>query len=205
MTFRRKLSLQCSRSRIKMPLQNTHKLKKFAVTAGLDLLAALLIVIFILQAFRIPSGSMEPMLKAGDRIIVFKPVYGLRIPFSGKKIFRFFSPARGKPVVFRFPKDETQFFIKRCAGLPGDIVEIKTGRLFVNGLEQREPYAVHNAAGSGPEDFGPYKVPEGYWFMLGDNRDASFDSRYWGPVGAEDLIGKPLCVYWPLNRLRMIK
>jgi len=183
------------------------KLKRFLLWAALDLLAALLIVVFILQAFRIPSGSMEPMLKSGDRILVFKPVYGFRIPFTGKKVLRFFSPARGRPVVFRFPKDETQSFIKRCIGLPGDLIEIKSGKLFVNGLEVPEPYAVHYSAGSNisGEAFGPYKVPEGRWFMLGDNRDSSFDSRYWGPVGEEDLTGTPLCVYWPLERLRIIK
>jgi len=207
LTCRRKPFLPYLRLRTKMSRENIDKFKKFALNAILDLLAALLIVIFILQAFRIPSGSMEPLLKAGDRILVFKPVYGFRLPFTGKKVLRFFSPKRGKPVVFRFPKDETQFFIKRCLGLPGDILELKAGKLLVNGLEITEPYAAHYSAGSKTSrmDFGPYKVPEGRWFMLGDNRDSSFDSRYWGPVGEEDLTGTPLCVYWPLERLRIIK
>ena len=185
--------------------ENPYKLKRIATYAALDLLAAVLIVIFVLQAFRIPSGSMEPMLRAGDRILVFKPVYGFRIPFTDRKILSFSVPARGTAVVFRFPKDRTQFFIKRCMGLPGDIIEIKAGRLFVNGLAEPDRRAVHSAlsgssTGNGHE-FGPYKVPEGCWFMLGDNRDESFDSRYWGPVNTEDLVGLPFCVYWPLNRL----
>ena len=205
MTFRRKLSLPSLRLRTKMSPVTARKLKMAAVRFAACLLIAVFTAVFIVQAFRIPSGSMEPLLKAGDRILVFKPVYGFRIPFSGKKILSFSAPERGKPVVFRFPKDNEAVFIKRCMGLPGDLIEIKTGRLFVNGIEQAEPYVVHTGTPYASGSFGPYRVPPGRWFMLGDNRDESFDSRYWGPVGAEYLIGKPFCVYWPLNRLRAIK
>jgi len=205
LTFLRKPSLPFSRLRTKMSRENIGKLKILAVQSAACLLIAVFISAFILQAFRIPSGSMEPLLKAGDRILVFKPVYGFRIPFTGKKILSFFTPERGWPVVFRFPKDNEAIFIKRCMGLPGDIVEIKTGRLFVNGIEQAEPYAVHSGSPSASGSFGPYRVPQNCWFMLGDNRDESFDSRYWGPVSSEGLIGNPLCIYWPFRRWGAIK
>ncbi len=188
-----------------MSRENIDRIKRLAAGFLSCLLIAVFTAVFIIQAFRIPSGSMEPLLKAGDRILVFKPVYGFRIPFSGKKILSFFRPERGKPVVFRFPKDSEEIFIKRCMGLPGDIIELKSGRLFVNGVEQAESYAFHSGTPSAPGDFGPYRVPHNCWFMLGDNRDESFDSRYWGPVRTEDLIGNPFLVYWPLSRCRAVK
>lgn len=207
---------------------------------------AALIMNFVVQAFKIPSGSMRPTLIEGDHLFVNKFIYGFRIPFTDTRVLPFTKVKRGQIVVFIAPaqalaswereKGITKDFIKRCIGLPGDIIEIKNKKVFVNGKESVEPYAhyfetdVHQApklyssmdeyqkawemgsfvqeklfTGTVRDNFGPIKVPPSCYFVMGDNRDGSLDSRFWGPLPDKFLKGTALVLYWPLNRIKIIK
>jgi signal peptidase I len=212
------------------------------------LLAAVLMY-FVIQAFKIPSGSMESTLLIGDHLFVNKFIYGVRVPFSGKRLFPLRAVKRGDIVVFRFPVDDphelhcgnVQYrkdFIKRVIALPGDTVEVKAGRVILNGKpDPEEPYAQYVDGSNrmpAPErakqlsreqyqkiwqghdldrelqdvqrdHFGPVTVPPGAYFAMGDNRDRSCDSRYWGPVETKYLKGKAWFIYWPPSRMRLVR
>ncbi|MHB8483565.1 MAG: signal peptidase I, partial [Nitrospiria bacterium] len=133
---------------------------------------ALIVMTFVIQAFKIPSGSMIPTLKVGDHIFVLKFIYGVKIPFSDTILFHTWAPKRGDVVVFKYPRDENTDFIKRLIGEPGDTIEIKNKQLFVNGEAMKESYIVHSdpAVLQDRDNFGPITVPEGKYFMMGDNR-----------------------------------
>lgn len=166
------------------------------------ILLALFIRTFVVQAFKIPSGSMLPTLLIGDHLLVNKFIYGLRIPFSGKVLVPYKNPARGDVVVFRYPKDKSIDYIKRVVGTPGDTVEIRTKKLFINGEQVQDAHAhistpaVLNAASSPRDNYGPVLVPDGRVFVMGDNRDNSYDSRFWGFVDQKDILGKAFILYW---------
>ena len=165
------------------------------------LLLALFIRSFVVQAFKIPSGSMLPTLQIGDHILVNKFVYGVRVPYFGTLIVPVGKPRRGDVVVFIYPQDEDKDFIKRVVGVEGDSVEVRDKRLFVNGEPVADPYARFAEGEDGrtvaPRDnFGPFKVPAGYIFVMGDNRDRSYDSRFWGPVSLDKVKGKAFLIYW---------
>jgi signal peptidase I len=166
------------------------------------LAVALFIRTFIVQAFKIPSGSMLPTLQIGDHILVDKLAYGLRVPYLGRRILSFGNPARGDVVVFVYPVDPTKDFIKRVIGLPGDVVAIRDKRVFVNGMRQPDMHAyfadgLENAGGGRPRDeFGPVTVPPDHIFVMGDNRDRSYDSRFWGFVSLDEIKGKAFLIYW---------
>jgi signal peptidase I len=181
----------------------------FAVAAVL----ALIIRTFILQAYKIPSGSMEPTLLIGDHILVNKLAYGLRMPDSlfglrmeglglGHYIIRFGTIHRGDVVVFVFPRDRTKDFIKRVVALANDQVEVRGTQVYINGQLAADPHAHYtkSAAGVGTSrvygDFGPRVVPPGKLFVMGDNRDLSYDSRFWGFVDVRDVEGRALIIYW---------
>lgn len=165
-------------------------------------LLALFIRTFVVQAFKIPSGSMLPTLLIGDHLLVNKFIYGLRIPFSGKILIPYKQPKHGDVVVFRYPKDRSIDYIKRVIGTPGDTVEIRTKKLFINGKQVPDSHAhmsspaVLNAASSPRDNFGPVLVPEGRIFVMGDNRDNSYDSRFWGFVDQQDILGRAFILYW---------
>lgn len=150
---------------------------------------AILIRAFLFQPFYIPSGSMEPTLQIQDHIIVNK--FG----------YRFWEPQRGDIVVFKYPLNPKKDFVKRLIGKPGERVELRNSRLIVNGKETPEKYL---SAGLRYPDFGPVLVPENSYLMLGDNRNNSDDSRVWGPLPRENIIGKSILVYWPLGRIEML-
>lgn len=190
------------------------------------LVVALFLRYFVLQAYRIPSGSMEDTLLPGDFLLVFKPIYGIEIPYTQIKFFQFAKPSRGDIVIFRFPLDPSKDFVKRCIGLPGDTVEIRNKIVYINGKKIFEPYAIHKDPRTIPplidtenefarrefqrmweerelideprvrDNFGPVVIPEGNYFVLGDNRDNSSDSRFWGPVPKKYLKGIPLIIYF---------
>lgn len=166
------------------------------------ILLALFIRTFVVQAFKIPSGSMLPTLLIGDHLLVNKFIYGLRIPFSGKVLLPYKKPARGDVVVFRYPKDKSIDYIKRVIGTPGDTIEIRTKKVFINGQAVEDSHAhissaaVLNAASSPRDNLGPILVPEGRIFVMGDNRDNSYDSRFWGFVDQKDILGKAFILYW---------
>ncbi len=165
-------------------------------------LLALFIRTFIVQAFKIPSGSMLPTLLIGDHLLVNKFSYGVRLPFDGRMLIPLGKPERGEVVVFRFPKDRSIDYIKRVVAVPGDTIEIRDKQLFINGEPVADPHAyvssptILQRAASPRDNFGPVTVPEGRVFVMGDNRDNSYDSRFWGFVEERDILGKAFILYW---------
>jgi signal peptidase I len=175
---------------------------------------ALFVRTFAVQAFKIPTGSMETNLLIGDHLLVNKLVYSPSgIPFEerllGKRRI-----ARGHVVVFKFPEDPARDFIKRVVGLPGEKVEIRNKRIFIDGVPLDEPY-VHFlrpprveedledlGSGDGVDDWGPRTVPPGQLLVLGDNRDNSRDSRFWGFLPEDQVKGRALMVYWSYEASR---
>ena len=170
------------------------------------LVLALIIRTFVVQAFKIPSGSMEPTLEIGDHILVNKFIYGIKIPFTHINLFPWENPRRGNVIVFIYPLEPDKDFIKRVIGVEGDTVRIINKKLFINGAEVPDPHAVYKEDLILPGDmqkrdnFGPVTVPKGNLFVLGDNRDRSLDSRFWGFVPLEDVRGKAFMIYWSWDR-----
>ncbi|WP_051360811.1 signal peptidase I [Desulfuromonas sp. TF] len=173
---------------------------------------ALIIRTFVVQAFKIPSGSMEDTLLIGDHLLVNKFIYGMQVPFSDTRFLSLRHPERGDIIVFEFPDDEDKSyfkrrdFIKRVIGTPGDTVEVRDKKVYVNGELYRIPQEVHKDPGLqppnyGPRDFtGPVKVPPGQYFVMGDNRDHSYDSRFWGFVEESKIKGLAFIKYWSWDR-----
>jgi len=171
-------------------------------------LIALVIRIFLIEPFKIPTGSMRNTLLEGDIILVNKLLYGARIPVIGWRTPEITKPKRGDVIVFIYPEDPKKNFIKRLIGLSGDTVEIKNGTIYINStplvdalFNQRYYY---NRGDFGRES-QKVLVPENSYFVLGDNSASSQDSRYWGFVPKKNLIGKALLIYWPPQRIRMIE
>jgi len=165
------------------------------------LILALLIRTFVVQAFKIPSGSMIPTLLIGDHILVNKFLYGTQIPFTDKKILIFREPEKGDVIVFKYPENPTKDFIKRVIATEGDTIEEKNKVVYVNGEPVTETYAYHYDptmhSGSDPRDtFGQIRVPKDKIFVMGDNRDHSYDSRFWGFVDEKEVKGKAFIIYW---------
>ena len=176
--------------------------KEYVEAIVVAILLALFIRTFVVQAFKIPSGSMLPTLQIGDHLLVNKFIYGLRMPFSGKLLVPWKNPVRGDVVVFRFPKDRKIDYIKRVVAVAGDKVEIVDKRLMINDAEVVDLQAhfatsdVIKASASPRDNFGPVTVPEGKIFVMGDNRDNSYDSRFWGFVDLTDIRGRAFILYW---------
>jgi len=174
------------------------------------LVIAIVIQTFIIQAFKIPSGSMIPTFKVGDRIFVYKFLYSARVPFVNFRlpILDVRQPKRGDIIVFSSPEDPRKDFVKRLIAVGGETVAIRDGKIFVNGKEIGLPAAAsvyyYNAGDYGGEGRG-VTVPAGCYFTLGDNSANSRDSRYWGFVPRKNLIGKAVFIYWPLYRIKVIK
>jgi signal peptidase I len=166
------------------------------------LILATVIKAFFFQAFQIPSGSMEPTLLVGDHLLVNKFVYGIRLPFFHTRWPARNTPDRGDVIVFVYPVDRSKDFIKRVIALGGDTVEIINKRVFVNGEERVDPHAHFYSPDIYPPDAGPrdnmppVKVPAGSLFVMGDNRDFSYDSRFWGFVPMQDVVGKASIIYY---------
>jgi signal peptidase I len=162
---------------------------------------ALIIRSFVLQAFHIPSGSMIPTLLVGDRVLVSKFAYGVRNPINNKVIIETGKPARWDVVIFKFPDNPKVDFVKRVVGLPGETVRIVDGKLFIDGVPTEDPHGEFDPARDfGPaRNYGPKTVPEGGYFMMGDNRDYSNDSRAWGFVDESFIRGKAWRLYWSWN------
>jgi signal peptidase I len=153
--------------------------------------------IFVGEASVVPTASMEGTILVGDHLFMDKLLYGPEIPFVHWRLPMVRTIHRGDIVVFRYPKDTSETFLKRVAATGGDRLEIRNGVLYVNSLPVREPYAVHHAPVHNPqENWGPTVVPQGSLFVMGDNRDNSSDSRDWGFVPVRNVIGEPMFVYW---------
>ena len=162
----------------------------------LAVLIALFIRAFVVQAFKIPSSSMEPTLLVGDYLLVNKFIYGLRIPYTETKFFQFKKPQRGDVIVFIFPLDPSKDFIKRVIGTEGEKIEIIHNKIYVNDKLVDDPWGHFTMPRSSIEDYGPVKVPEGSLFVMGDNRDNSQDSRFWGFVKINEVKGKAFIIYF---------
>ena len=173
-------------------------LLEYLEALAVALVLAFVIRTFVVQAFKIPSGSMLDTLLIGDHLLVNKFLYGTRIPFTDKVILPIEEPADGDVIVFEFPEDTSKDFIKRIIGVPGDVVEMKDKALYRNGEKLVEPYIKHTDPGAQQrrDNFGPITVPAGKYFALGDNRDESYDSRFWGFVDKEKIRGKAWVIYW---------
>jgi signal peptidase I len=168
-------------------------------TRRLIILAAIVLAIriFVGEASVVPTASMEGTILVGDHLFMDKMLYGPEIPLLHWRLPVLKTIHRGDIIVFRYPKDVTETFLKRVTALGGDRLEIKNGVLYVNSQPVVEPYAVHHSPIHSPlESWGPTVVPEGKLFVMGDNRDNSSDSRDWGFVPMSNVIGEPLFVYW---------
>lgn len=196
------------------PVTKKSIFREYLEAIVIALFLALFIRTFVIQAFKIPSGSMENTLVVGDHILVSKFSFGIRvpnkIPFTSIKLFkdiRFFEkiPEHGDVIVFEYPKDETRDFIKRVVGAPGDVLEIKAQTVYINGKPTNEPYAIHRdpyrpeRALYPRDNYGPVVVPERSVFVMGDNRENSQDSRYWKFLDIDRIKGKAFIIYWSWN------
>ena len=201
------------------PIEVRSTLAEWVIT----ILLLLFLTTFLVQAFVIPTGSMEDSLLIGDHLLVDKMAYSPGGPIS-KFILPYEEPKRGDIIVFRYPTDIQQTFVKRCMGVPGDHIKIINKVVYLNGHPLNEPYKVNKT--DYIEDYrdnfpsepnvtlepgavkmlrdnvvnGEVVVPPGYYFAMGDNRDSSWDSRFWGFVPRQNIIGKPLIIYWSYDR-----
>ena len=175
--------------------------REYVEAFGTAILLALFIRTFLIQAFKIPSGSMLPTLQIGDHLLVNKLLYGIRIPIVGKRVLQVFQPEHDDVIVFVYPEDRSKDFIKRVKGIPGDTIEVRNKIVYINGEKIDDPHA-HFEPGArlipnNPRDnLAPFTVPPGQVFVMGDNRDHSHDSRFWGTVPIDDILGKAFILYW---------
>lgn len=189
-------------------VQTKSQTREWVESIVIALVLALLIRTFVVQAFKIPSGSMEPTLLIGDHLLVNKFLYGTKIPFTAIKVLPLREPERGDVVVFIYPVDPSKDFIKRVIGLPGDKIEVINKKVYVNGkgIEDIHAHFAENMIlpkGGEPRDnFGPVTVPPDSLFVMGDNRDRSYDSRFWGFVKKSEVKGKAFIIYWSWDRER---
>ena len=194
--------------------KNQYKQKKKSVVREwvesivVAFILAMIIRTFVIQAFKIPSGSMRSTLLEGDLILVNKFIYGAKIPFIDLNLPALRQPKKGDVIVFIYPDSPKKDFIKRLAGLPGETLEIKNGTVYVNDkplidsiFNQRYYY---NRGEFGQEG-RKIKIPDDNFFVLGDNSASSQDSRYWGFVPRKNILGKALLIYWPPQRIKIIK
>ncbi len=176
--------------------------REYAEAIVIALILALFIRTFVVQAFKIPSGSMKPSLLIGDHLLVSKFAYGIRNPFSGEVWVNLGEPRRHDVVVFRFPLDPSQNYIKRVIALPGETVAIRDKTVYVDGVPLDDPWAmfldpkIYPAAQQPRDNLEPLTVGPGEMFVLGDNRDNSLDSRFWGTVETRALKGRAFVLYW---------
>jgi len=183
--------------------------KAFLIAAA----AALFIRTFFIQSYRIPTSSMEDSLLVGDFLLVNKFIYGAKIPLSDWRLPKIRDPRQGDAIVFKYPRDEKLDYIKRLIALPGQIVEIKNKVVYVDGRRFESPgkikfidsqikplgirdYGIFPHDAGNRDNYGPIIVPDGHYFVMGDNRDNSSDSRYWGFLPRENVIGKALIIYF---------
>lgn len=213
---------------------NKSKIREWVEAIVIAVSLALLIRAFVVQAFKIPSGSMKETLLIGDHILVNKFVYGTKIPFTDSRVLIFDPPKRGDIVVFSFPKnkeipectstmknistrlgntishfnpiymfkDDCRDFIKRVVGVGGDTIEVKDKVVYINGIALSEQYTLFKDKKivAGRDNYGPFTVPRSSVFVMGDNRDRSYDSRFWGVVDMEEIKGKAFIMYWSWDK-----
>jgi len=160
---------------------------------------ALIIRAMVIQSYHIPSESMEDTLLKGDFLFANKFIYGAKVPFLDVRLPKVRDPKPGDIVIFKFPGDRKTDYIKRCVAVEGQTVELRGRKLYIDGVEQKEDYVKYIYGDTDRRNFGPYKVPKGYIFVMGDNRDNSYDSRFWGPLDKKLLRGKALFIYFSID------
>ena len=181
-------------------------IREYAEAIFIALLLALFIRTFVVQAFKIPSGSMKNTLLIGDHILVNKFIYGIKNPFSGSTWVPVKQPRRKDIIVFRYPVNPSQDYIKRVVGIPGDRIEVKDKKVYVNDALLDEDYTIFldNKIIPGNvqsrDNMRPVTVPDGSLFVMGDNRDNSYDSRFWNFVELKAVKGKAFILYWSWNK-----
>lgn len=186
------------------------KIREYAESILWAVVLALVIRTCVIQSFKIPSGSMEDTLVIGDCLLVNKFIYGIRVPLTDLRLPGIRDPQRGDVVVFRYPEDRSKDFIKRLIGMPGDEILVRDKRVYVNGALYKNPHEVHKDPRILPrelasrDNFGPVRVPANAYFMMGDNRDNSYDSRFWGFVPKADLVGMAFIKYWSWDQSRWL-
>ena len=184
------------------PVKKKGLIREYAESIIIAVLLALVIRTYLVQAFKIPSGSMEDTLAIGDHLLVSKFMYGTKIPFIDKRVLTVRDPRQGDVIVFEYPEDPSKDFIKRVVGVPGDVVEGKEKKVYVNGKHYENPHEVHKEKEIIPKEmnprdtFGPVTVPAGSYFVMGDNRDRSYDSRFWKFVRRDQIKGLAFIKYW---------
>ncbi|MCK5219543.1 signal peptidase I [bacterium] len=194
-----------------LKVAKTNIVLEYVDSGFIAILLALIIRVLLIQAFKIPSGSMENTLMIGDHLLVNKCIYGTDIPFTDRTILKIRDPKRGDIIVFKYPVNPRKDYIKRCIGLPGDTLEIKDKVLYINGEPQNENYVTFRDIRIRPrelsfrDNFGPITVPPDHFFMMGDNRDCSHDARFWGFLPRKLIKGKAWVIYWPIPRWRVIR
>ena len=222
-------------TKVRVSEKKEKTVRKSKLRSGVESLIWTLVVVFlirafIIQAYNVPTGSMENTILPGDFLLAVKFIYGIEIPYTHIKFFDFYKPPRQSIIVFSYPVNPKKDFVKRCIGLPGDTIEIRDKIVYVNGKPLQEPYVRHADPKVYPpyfvvrdsfsqaefqkaweegrfmnapvrDNFGPIVVPPNTVFAMGDNRDYSLDSRFWGPVPMNYIKGRPLIIYfsWDSN------
>jgi signal peptidase I len=174
-------------------------IREYAEAALIAVALALFIRTFVVQAFKIPSGSMEPTLLVGDHILVNKFIYGVKLPWIRTTVIPISEPDRGDVIVFIYPVDKSKDFIKRVIGLPGERIEIIGKQIYIDGRPFEDPSGYYSDQGPpsfSKDHFGPVTVPEDHLFVMGDNRNHSYDSRFWGFVPMKSVKGEAFIIYW---------
>ena len=183
-------------------------LREYFESIVIAVILALFIRTFVVQAFKIPTGSMEETLLIGDHLLVNKFVFGPSQTAAERTLLPIGTIKRRDVLVFKYPEEPDRDFIKRVIGLPGETVELREKKVYINGTPLDEPYVHFLAPPAGPSEFhevtsfdvreryGPVTVPPNHYFVMGDNRDNSQDSRYWGFLPRENIKGKSLVIYW---------
>jgi len=178
------------------------KIQEYIEAIIIAILIAVVIRTFVIQAYKIPSRSMVPTLLVGDHLLVNKFIYGVKIPIIRKTLISVSEPKRGDIVVFEYPQDRSKDYIKRVIGVGGDKIEIKNKEILINDRPYKDAFGIYTdntiypAVVQPRDNLAPVVVPQGSLFVMGDNRDESYDSRYWGFVELKDLEGKALIIYW---------
>ena len=178
-------------------------IREYVESFIIALILALIVKYSIVEAYKIPSGSMEDTLLVGDFLLANKFIYGSRIPLINYRLPAIKEPKQGDVVIFKYPQNPKVNYIKRCIATEGQVVEIKNKVIYVDGkVFPNPPVSKFTDRNSEPaqfsprDNFGPYKVPQGYLFVMGDNRDNSYDSRFWGPLERELVLGKAMIIHW---------
>ena len=186
----------------------TSTVREYFESICVAVILALFVRTFIVQAFKIPTGSMENNLLIGDHLLVNKFIFGPTLSRIERAVLPIDEIKRGDVIVFKFPEDPERDFIKRTIGLPGDTIELRNKKVFVNGKVLDEPYVhfLFPPPGDTPQEdfdvrvhYGPVTVPPDHYFMMGDNRDNSEDSRYWGFLPRDYVKGKAAFIYWSFD------